>query len=314
MRRRGPAKPSTPNSQSSKRSPRNNAATPKFFANENDLRGSYFCTAITLRPYLHVGHDIEFDDIPRILKLGRNDVVEVRVVERANSDDKPRPFLRRCEFARCTRHAGHFVYAPERNGVPVYMCRGIPRELWGKHECDHEHLLPWVPVRPEHRVCRERSSGTTNITIDARVPRTNRGQALARLRSPTPQTTRRLRVGTIPATCAATSWSLFWVKGRLSANDMVSAIMRDFPRLWTRITKPFGMATHGGDVEPAPRTTSSRALPRREPRQAHVHRRSLPGALGIACRNDHRSHPRSRCAIRSRACQDGVVCPRSSSE
>ena len=61
----------------------NNVTTPKFFANESGLRGSYFCTAITLRPYLHVGHDIEFDDIPRILKLGRNDMIEVRVVERA---------------------------------------------------------------------------------------------------------------------------------------------------------------------------------------------------------------------------------------
>lgn len=63
--------------------PPSKATTPKFFANENELRGSYFCTAITLRPYLHVGHDIEFDDIPRILKLGRNDMIEVRVVERA---------------------------------------------------------------------------------------------------------------------------------------------------------------------------------------------------------------------------------------
>ena len=63
--------------------PPSDPATPKLFVAENELRGSYFCTAITLRPWLHVGHDIEFDDIPRILKLGRNDVVEVRVVERA---------------------------------------------------------------------------------------------------------------------------------------------------------------------------------------------------------------------------------------
>jgi len=63
--------------------PASNAATPKLFVAENELRGSYFCTAITLRPWLHVGHDIEFDDIPRILKLGRNDVIEIRVVERA---------------------------------------------------------------------------------------------------------------------------------------------------------------------------------------------------------------------------------------
>jgi len=63
--------------------PPSDATTPKFFANENEIRGTYFCTAITLRPYLHVGHDVEFDDIPRILKLGRNDVIEVRVVERA---------------------------------------------------------------------------------------------------------------------------------------------------------------------------------------------------------------------------------------
>ena len=63
--------------------PARNAATPKFFVAENELRGSYFCTAITLRPYLHIGHDIEFNDIPRRLKLRRNDIIEVRVVERA---------------------------------------------------------------------------------------------------------------------------------------------------------------------------------------------------------------------------------------
>ena len=63
--------------------PPSDPATPKLFVAENDLRGSYFCTAITLRPWLHVGHDVEFDDIPRLLKLRRNDIIEVRVVERA---------------------------------------------------------------------------------------------------------------------------------------------------------------------------------------------------------------------------------------
>lgn len=61
----------------------NNVTTPKFFANENELRGSYFCTPSTMCACLHIGHNIEFDDIPRILKLDRNDVIEVRVVERA---------------------------------------------------------------------------------------------------------------------------------------------------------------------------------------------------------------------------------------
>lgn len=58
-------------------------AKPKFFFNENELRGSYFCTDFPFRPHLHVGRDIEFDDIPRLLKLGLKDVIEVRVVERA---------------------------------------------------------------------------------------------------------------------------------------------------------------------------------------------------------------------------------------
>jgi hypothetical protein len=65
--------------------PPSDATTPKVFVNENGLRGSYFCTQFPFRPFLHIGHDIEFDDIPRILKLGRNDVIEVRVVERAKS-------------------------------------------------------------------------------------------------------------------------------------------------------------------------------------------------------------------------------------
>ena len=63
--------------------PSSDPATPKLLATENELRGSYFCTEFPFRPYLHVGHDIEVDDIPRILKLGRNDIIEVRVVERA---------------------------------------------------------------------------------------------------------------------------------------------------------------------------------------------------------------------------------------
>ena len=63
--------------------PPSDATTPKFFATEHELRGSYFCTEFPFRPYLHVGRDIEFDDIPRLLKLGRNDVIEIRVVQRA---------------------------------------------------------------------------------------------------------------------------------------------------------------------------------------------------------------------------------------
>lgn len=54
-----------------------------FVASKDVIRGSYFCTEFPFRPYLHVGRDIEFDDIPRILKLGRNDVIEIRVVQRA---------------------------------------------------------------------------------------------------------------------------------------------------------------------------------------------------------------------------------------
>ncbi len=56
---------------------------PTFVASKDVVRGSYFCTGFWFRPYLHVGRDIEFDDIPRLLNLGRNDVIEIRVVQRA---------------------------------------------------------------------------------------------------------------------------------------------------------------------------------------------------------------------------------------
>lgn len=56
---------------------------PTIVASKDVIRGSYFCTAISLRPFLHIGHDVGFDDIPRLLNLGRNDVIEIRVVQRA---------------------------------------------------------------------------------------------------------------------------------------------------------------------------------------------------------------------------------------
>lgn len=176
------------------------------------------------------------------------------------------------------RHAGHFVYAPERNGVPVYMCLGIPRELWGKHECDHDHLLPWVPVRPEHRVCREREFGNDEhhhrcACSDGRTE----GQAPGTAKITYTANYTALACWDYTGDMRGNSWSLFWVKGRLSANDMVAAIMRDFPRLWARITKPFGMATHSGDPEPAPANVVERVAAREEPRQATSIDEVFPG-------------------------------------
>ena len=95
------------------------------------------------------------------------------------------------------------VYAPERNGVPVYMCKGI-RASFGANMNATTSIFSVGAVRPEHRVCREREFGNDEHHPLLRVPGTNqRASPLARRRSPTPRTTRRSRVGTTPATCAA---------------------------------------------------------------------------------------------------------------
>jgi hypothetical protein len=65
--------------------PSRDVTTPKFFANDNELRGCCMSTGTALRPFLRVDRDIEFGHIPRVLNLGHNDVIEVRVVERAKS-------------------------------------------------------------------------------------------------------------------------------------------------------------------------------------------------------------------------------------
>lgn len=43
---------------------------------------------------------------------------------------------------------------------------------------------------------------------------------------------------------------MFWIKGKLSANDMVAAIRRDFPCIWARITGGSGTMEVWGDDPP----------------------------------------------------------------
>ena len=184
-----------------------------------------------------------------------------------------------------SRHPGHFVYAPERNGVPVYMCSGVPRELWGTspgnwttHEFDHAHLLPWVQVRPEHRVCREWEFGNNehHARCCCSEGRTE-GQAPGTAKITYTANYTVLACWDYTGDMRGNSWSLFWVQGRLSTNDMVATIVRDFPRLWARITKPVGMATHGGDPEPAPVNVIEHVAASEEPRQATSIDEVFPG-------------------------------------
>jgi len=43
---------------------------------------------------------------------------------------------------------------------------------------------------------------------------------------------------------------MFWIDGRLSANDMITAINRDFPCIWARITGGSGAMHVWGDDPP----------------------------------------------------------------
>ena len=52
---------------------------------------------------------------------------------------------------------------------------------------------------------------------------------------------------------------MFWIKGKLSANDMVAAIRRDFPCIWARITAGSGTMEVWGD-DPPPVATATDAV------------------------------------------------------
>ncbi len=160
------------------------------------------------------------------------------------------------------QHGGHFTYGPEQHGFPAWQSVTIPRELWGNspdrlpstwqtHEYDHAHLLPWVPVRPEHRVCRERSRGNTDHHWDCACSQGRKdGEA-----PNTAQLTHTVNY-TVLACWDYTGdkrggcYSMFWIKGKLSANDMVAAIRRDFPCIWARITASSGTMEVWGDDPP----------------------------------------------------------------
>lgn len=140
------------------------------------------------------------------------------------------------------KHRGHFEYGPERNGVPAYLATNIPRELWGVgydnpgmpdrdreyyRQWDHRHLLPWVPLKAEDK--------NTGYGVAE-----GQGQGVALVKRTANYTVLGCwdRTGDPRGNC----WALFWVKGQLSANDMIAVIARDFPRIWERITKPNGMS------------------------------------------------------------------------
>jgi len=170
-------------------------------------------------------------------------------------------------------HRGHFTYGPEVRGIPAWESVTIPRELWGNspdtryskwhaHEYDHAHLLPYVPVRPEHRICRMRSLGNTDhhehcVCSDGRTEGQAPGTALITY---TPNYTV-LACWDYTGDMRGGCYSMFWIKGRLTANAMVEAIKRDFPVIWARITMGGVMALQGGDDEPSP-VAAEKALPK----------------------------------------------------
>ena len=150
-------------------------------------------------------------------------------------------------------HCGHFEYGLEQNGVPAWLATTIPRELWGvgyenpgmsdqdrEHyrRGDHRHLLPWVPLKAE-----DKSTGCAVAD--------GQGQGVALVKRTANYTV--LGCWDRTGDPRGNSWALFWVKGHLSANDMVVAIARDFPRIWERITKPHEMAI-SGHSDPDPET------------------------------------------------------------
>ncbi len=182
------------------------------------------------------------------------------------------------------KHNGNFAYGPEANGIPGYFATEIPREMWGETPRDreyyrrynHRHLLPSVPVRPEHRICRMRSLG--NMEHNERCACSD-----GRIEGEAPGTARLTHTAnyTVLACWDYTGdmrggcYSMFWIKGKLSANDMVAAIRRDFPCIWARITGGSG-AIHVCGNDPPPVATAvdvaavvEVATPKAEPAPAY---------------------------------------------
>lgn len=189
------------------------------------------------------------------------------------------------------QHGGHFTYGPELRGIPSWKSVTIPRELWGNlpdtpyskwqtHQYDHAHLLPWVPVRPEHRVCRERSRGNKDHHWDCACSQgREEGQAPG-----TAQLTHTANY-TVLACWDYTGdkrggcYSMFWIKGKLSANDMVAAIRRDFPCIWARITAGSGTMDVWGDDPPPMATAVDAAVVEEVTTPASTYDLSIPDEL-----------------------------------
>lgn len=168
-------------------------------------------------------------------------------------------------------HRGHFEYGPEVNGIPSWQSVKVPRELWGEgyashtsqsvreyyRQWDHRHLLPYVPVRPEHRICRGRELGNLeHYERCACSSGRNEGEApgTALLTHTANYTV--LACWDYTGDMRGGCYSMFWIKGKLSANDMVAAIRRDFPCIWARITAGGGTMEVWGD-DPPPMATAA---------------------------------------------------------
>jgi hypothetical protein len=145
-------------------------------------------------------------------------------------------------------HGGHFEYSHEVNGIPTWESVKVPRELWGEgypwctdkdreyyRQWDHRQFLPYVQLRPEDKPCGQsrgegQGAGTAQITYTA-----------SHTVFACWDYTGDVRGG---------SYSMFWIDGRLSANDMITAINRDFPCIWARITGGSGAMHVWGDDPP----------------------------------------------------------------
>lgn len=179
-------------------------------------------------------------------------------------------------------HKGHFEYGPEVNGIPTWKGVKVPRELWGEgysshksqsareyyRQWDHRHFLPYVPLRPEDKPCGQsrnegQGAGTAQLTYTANYTV--------------------LACWDYTGDARGGCYSMFWIKGQLSANDMVDAIKRDFPCIWARITGGSGAIHVWGDDPPPVATVvdvvavAEVATPKAEP--APTYDLSIPDEL-----------------------------------
>ena len=206
---------------------------------------------------------------------------------------------------------GHSVYAPERNGVPVYMCRGIRASFGASMNATTTIFYRGARASRASSLSRTRVRGTRNITTDARVPM---DEPKGKPWHGKDHLHRKLHSARVSG-----------LHGR-HARQLVVAVLgqgsfvderHDFshPARLPRLRHASRNRWHGHAwrrCRSRAARTSSSTLPQRN----HVRPRpstKSPQVLGIVCRNDYRSDPRRRNTIRPRARQDGVVCPRSSS-